>query len=226
MTDLTVFEFKQKAVVSSRDVADVVGRPHKQLMRTISTMLQHLGKETGRRKFAPANFFIPTTYTDEQGKERPCFYCTKMGCELVANKMTGEKGTLFTAQYVIKINSMETELEKRRVLRQISKPTRRSLTDALRDSGEDERMHGHSYGTYTDLVYKAAFGKTARQLRAERKAPRKAVLKDFLTSEELPLYEKKEAAVTVLLDAGMRYGAIRDVLLKGGGNGGDNLRSV
>lgn len=121
----------------------------------------------------------------------------------------------FKKDLVREFFAMRKELEKRRVLRQISKPTRRSLTDALRDSGEDERMHGHSYGTYTDLVYKAAFGKTARQLRAEREAPRKTVLKDFLTSEELPLYEKKEAAVTVLLDAGMRYGAIRDVLLKG-----------
>lgn len=54
---------------------------------------------------------------------------------------------------------MRKELEKRRVLREIGKPARRSLTDALRDSGEDARMHGYSYGTYTDLICRAALGK-------------------------------------------------------------------
>lgn len=78
---------------------------------------------------------------------------------MIANKLTGRKGVLFTAAYVARFHEMETELEKRKVLRQMSKPIRRNLTDALRDSGEDERMHGHSYATYTDLLYRAAAGK-------------------------------------------------------------------
>ena len=33
-------------------------------------------------------------------KTYKCYECTKMGCELLANKLTGEKGILFTAKYV------------------------------------------------------------------------------------------------------------------------------
>ncbi len=122
----------------------------------------------------------------------------------------------FKKDLVREFFAMRKELEKRKELRAISKPIRRNLTDALRDSGEEERMHGYAYGTYTDLFYKAAFGKTAKQLRAERGATKKVTAKDLLSSDELPLYEKKETAATVLLDAGLRYEEIKKILLKGG----------
>ena len=53
------------------------------------------------------DYFIKNTYKTSQNKEMPYYECTKMGCELLANKMTGEKGILFTARYVKKFNEME-----------------------------------------------------------------------------------------------------------------------
>ena len=53
----------------------------------------------------------------------------------------------FKKNLVREFFAMRKELEKRKEIRTEGKPIRRSLTDALRDSGEDERMHGHSYGT-------------------------------------------------------------------------------
>ena len=120
----------------------------------------------------------------------------------------------FKKDLVREFFAMRKELEKRKVLRAESRPIRRNLTDALRDSGEDERMHGYSYATYTDLFYRAALGKTAKQLRRERGAAPRANAKDFLTSEELPLYEKKEAAATALLDVGLRYDEIKKLLMR------------
>ena len=122
----------------------------------------------------------------------------------------------FKKNLVREFFSMRKELEKRKEIRAEGKPIRRSLTDALRDSGEEARMHGHAYGTYTDLFYKAAVGKNAKQLRCERGAPDKAIALDFLTSEEMSVYKKKEAAATVLLDAGLRYHEIKAILMKGG----------
>ena len=122
----------------------------------------------------------------------------------------------FKKNLVREFFSMRKELEKRKEIRAEGKPIRRSLTDALRDSGEEARMHGHAYGTYTDLFYKAAVGKNAKQLRCELGAPDKAIALDFLTSEEMSVYKKKEAAATVLLDAGLRYHEIKAILMKGG----------
>ncbi len=54
-------------------------------------------------------FFIESNYKSSQGKLLPCYLLTKMGCEFVANKMTGKKGTLFTAQYVSLFNEYQEE---------------------------------------------------------------------------------------------------------------------
>jgi hypothetical protein len=53
------------------------------------------------------DFFLESTYLDAKGETRPCYLVSKMGCEMVANKLIGEKGILFTAAYVAKFNEME-----------------------------------------------------------------------------------------------------------------------
>lgn len=238
MKDLDIFVFKQHPVVDSRDVAEVIGRPHRQLLRSIQTMIGHmekanseskngLAKNRNERKSVPvgnskiviSDFFIPSTYIDEKGEERPCFLCTRLGCDMIANKMTGEKGTLFTAAYVTKFRRMEKELATRHALREVGKPVQRELTDAIRDSGEAERMHGHAFNTYTNLIYRAALGQTAPQVKKARGAAKDARAVDFLTSDELRTVEKKKRLVTDLLDDGYSYEAIREILKGGISNG-------
>lgn len=118
----------------------------------------------------------------------------------------------FKKELVRQFYAMRDELARRRELRAVGKPIRRSLTDALRDSGEVERMKGHAYGTYTNLAFKLATGRTAGQLRRERGAAKGGRAVDVLTAAELAAYQRKEAAITVLLDAGMCYDAIKAAL--------------
>ena len=233
MNDMEIFVFKQKAVVDSRDVAKAVGRPHRQLLRSIQTIIGHMKHanterknvlsekpEISERKSVPtangkiniSDFFIPSTYTDETGRTVPCYLCTRLGCDMIANKMTGEKGTLFTAAYVTKFRSMEQELSRREIQRAIKTPVRRSLTDAIRDSGENERMHGHAYDAYTNLAYKAAIGRTAAQIRKSAGVDRRADVVPLMSAEELAEVTKRKAQVATLLDCGMRYEAIREIM--------------
>lgn len=126
----------------------------------------------------------------------------------------------FKQELVRQFYAMRDELARRRELRAAGKPIRRSLTDALRDSGEAERMKGHAYGTYTDLAYKLATGRTARQLRRERGMDRAERAVDILTAAELEVYQRKEAAIAVLLDAGLCYDAIKAALAGKDGDDG------
>lgn len=100
-----VGESKQQ-VIDSRDVAKMIGKTHKNLMRDIRSYISDL--EPGS-KLSPAKFFIESTYVDQNNQERPCFLLTKQGCEFVANKLTGRKGTIFTATYVSLFNEYEAE---------------------------------------------------------------------------------------------------------------------
>ena len=93
-------------MVDSREVAEMVDKPHDQLMRSIRTYIEYMESA----KMQTADFFVPSTYLDAQNQERPCYLITKKGCDMVANKMTGEKGVLFTAAYVTKFEEMEKQL--------------------------------------------------------------------------------------------------------------------
>ena len=55
------------------------------------------------------DFFTEVTYKDANNQERPCFQITKKGCEFIAHKLTGQKGTEFTARYINRFHEMEDE---------------------------------------------------------------------------------------------------------------------
>ncbi len=59
------------------------------------------------RNFPLSDYFIESSYIDGSGKTNKCYDCTKMGCEFLANKFTGEKGIIFTAKYVKRFNELE-----------------------------------------------------------------------------------------------------------------------
>ena len=94
-------------VLDSREVAEMVGKRHANLIRDIENYIEVMGKNS---KLSSSNFFIERTYKQAgNGKEVKRYDITKKGCEMVANKLTGEKGILFTAEYVERFNQMEQE---------------------------------------------------------------------------------------------------------------------
>lgn len=112
MNDLKVVSLSGQLVTDSRDVAEMVDREHNSLMKSIRGYLQHLTQGG----FARSEFFIEHQYEDSTGRKLPCFLLTKKGCNMVANKMTGEKGVLFTAAYVTKFEEMEKSFSQPRAL--------------------------------------------------------------------------------------------------------------
>lgn len=118
MKELTVFEHNHVDVVDSRQVAEMIGRRHDHLIRDIKSYCDILSKTTApkiggstERNFAPSDFFIESTYKDSTGRTLPCYLLTKKGCDMVANKMTGEKGVLFTAAYVTAFEAMRQHIQ-------------------------------------------------------------------------------------------------------------------
>lgn len=111
MSDLTLIKSNGQLLVDSREVAAMVDKNHADLLRDIKKYVDTLGKSN----FALADFFIESTYEDAQGKPRPHFLLTRKGCDMVANKMTGEKGVLFTAAYVTKFEEMERTIKSQQL---------------------------------------------------------------------------------------------------------------
>ncbi|MCT7833002.1 MAG: phage regulatory protein/antirepressor Ant [Lactobacillus crispatus] len=105
---MKLLDFEGQSVLDSRDVAKMIGKEHKNLMRDIRTYIKDIEESSN---LSSRQFFIPSTYTSKQGKVLPNYLLTKQGCEFVANKMTGKKGNQFTAQYVSLFNQMKQQIE-------------------------------------------------------------------------------------------------------------------
>ena len=101
--------------IDSREVAEMVDMEHRNLLSKIRKYVEILDGS----KLSSPQFFVPSTYVNNQNKEQPCYLLTKKGCEMVANKLTGEKGVIFTAKYVNRFAEMEQKIKLPKTDREI-----------------------------------------------------------------------------------------------------------
>lgn len=101
--------------IDSREVAEMVGIQHKDLLKKIRNYEGILASA----KLRPLEFFVPSEYQDNKGETRKCYLLAKKGCEMVANKLTGEKGVIFTAKYVNRFAEIEQKIKLPKTDREI-----------------------------------------------------------------------------------------------------------
>lgn len=132
----------------------------------------------------------------ERGEEARKYF---IGCEQVLKKLAE--------------SNRRTELERAKGI-----AVRQALTKAIQQSSENERMHGHAYSTYTDVIYKSIFGKNAKQLREEFGISKKENMRDYFSEEELVKVQNAEMLVSALVGYGWGYNEIKDFILNKGIN--------
>ena len=124
----------------------------------------------------------------------------------------GEQARIYFLMCEKTLVRVAKEHQKFLVERAKSIAMRRTLTDVILESGENERMKGHGYSVYTDLVYKAVFGMNSKQLREKFGIDRKDNIRDYLSPEELIKISKMEKLTSSLLDIGFDYSQVKDFL--------------
>lgn len=107
--NLNIVNQDGQLLVDSREVAEMTEKRHDHLLRDIETYKAVLDETPN---LGSQNFFIESSYKAVgNNKSYKCFLLTRKGCDMVANKLTGEKGILFTAAYVTKFEEMEIQLK-------------------------------------------------------------------------------------------------------------------
>lgn len=94
--------------IDSRTVAEWTNKEHYELMKDIRRYTEYLKQG----KIPCTDFWQETTYKANNGKENPCYFITKKGCEFIQHKMTGQKGTIFTAKYINYFHDVEAGLHE------------------------------------------------------------------------------------------------------------------
>lgn len=99
----------KERTISSIEVAQMMEAQHNDILRKLDGRKDRKGyiQILTESQMAVSDYFIPSSYVDGSGKENKCYEVTKIGCDFLANKSTGEKGVLFTARYVKRFAEME-----------------------------------------------------------------------------------------------------------------------
>ncbi len=108
MNEFKITNINGVETVDSRQVAEAVGKEHKELLKNIRKYSEYLTES----KISLSDFFVESSYTDSTGRNLPCYNVTRKGCEMIANKITGQKGVVFTAMYVNAFHDMEEKVKQ------------------------------------------------------------------------------------------------------------------
>lgn len=192
---------KEMTVVSSLDVAETFEKRHDDVLKSIRSL--ECSEDFRLRNFAEI------FYEDGYGRKQKAYAMTRDGFTILAMGYTGGKAMKFKEAYIKQFNAMEKMLQGKLIEREKGIAVRQSLTKALQQSTENERMHGHAYSTYTNCIYNVLFGMNANKLREHYGISKKENLRDCFTAEELRAIEAMERMVSGLVDCGWGYDRIK-----------------
>lgn len=101
--------------ITTIEIAEMLGMKHYKVLEklegTKDKKVKGIIPVLTEHNFVLSDYFIISTYKDASGKENKCYLVTKLGCDFLANKFTGEKGILFTAKYVKRFDEMEQTIK-------------------------------------------------------------------------------------------------------------------
>ena len=151
-TDLLFVEADSNFTISSMEVAEMMGKEHKNVLRDIRKYIQYLDFEAPEEPEVPKDpedistnnklnssiFFIKSHYTDSKGKTQPYYKITKKGVDFLSRRLTGQKGTKFTARYINRFYELEKKHKTKSLLNkleemQIVSDNIKNLVDTISD---------------------------------------------------------------------------------------------
>lgn len=97
----------EQLVVSSREVAENFGKAHRETLRKIDNLIEDMGCVQNC-----TDLFIPSEYSDIQGKTQREYLLTRDGFTLLAMRFTGAKALTWQLKYIDAFNKMETYIKE------------------------------------------------------------------------------------------------------------------
>ena len=98
---------ENKITLDSREVAKMLEKEHSNLLKDIT---RYTGYFNGS-KINLVEYFQKSQYVDSKGEKRNNYRITRKGCEFLAHKLTGRKGSIFTTLYINRFHEMEKEID-------------------------------------------------------------------------------------------------------------------
>ena len=202
MTDL-VYMKTDEVMTDSLTVAEHFGKRHERVIGAIDRLLEENPESGVSKMFSKSWYEVP-----DNRKHYPMYRMNRDGFTLLVMGFKGKKALEWKLKYIDAFNRAEQYIRQHgaEIL------LRRTMTDEIRDSGENERMHGFGYKQYTDLVYKTVTGKTAKQLRDDLGLKKTDSVKEHLDPAQVDAIGKLERMIGGMVAFGLTYQAVKEAI--------------
>ena len=209
MSDIVVFK-DNEFFINSENLALLSENEHRavtQLIRNYMSELEYFGVMT----------FEMSKPNELGGRPKKVYFLNEHQATLLVTFMkNSEKVKQFKIKLVDEFFKMREFINSKKITRAIGKETRKTLTDAINDSGENERMHGRGYSNYTRLVYSLTGLTSAfKQFKSDQKIVTgydKLNFRDVLKPEELKRVELAESLIKPMLELEKEYNEIKETI--------------
>ena len=146
---------------------------------------------------------------DKRGQPKKIYILNEQQATLLITYLKNtEPVRQFKMNLVKAFFEMRDELSKRYLQRELEKPKRKSLTEAIQAW---EKAPKHAYSTLTNLLLKGVTGKNKTQLMQKRESENGI---DSLTSDELTSYQRLEDMAIAMINLNMGYQEIKELIFK------------
>ncbi len=155
-----VFEKRDKALCSSKSVAEKFRKHHKNVLRKIDGLIE------GMPKNEQTHFYKSEAVNEQNGESYPIYLMDRDGYSLLAMGFTGNEAMKWKLNYIHAFDAMESAPKERNTelwveQRQQGKLTRKSETDEIQLLIEYAKTQGSThanmlYMTYSKLANKMA----------------------------------------------------------------------
>ena len=200
LMELVYIDGKKEPYTTSAIIAECAGVKHHAIQ-------EHIRKQIGRlEQFGKVSFKMRPLQSGQQAKDY--ILNEQQATLLITFLKNTEQVANFKTNLVKAFFEMRDELSKRYLQRELEKPKRKTLTEAIKSW---EKAPKHAYSTLTNLLLKGATGKNKSQLMQERESGNGI---DSLTSAELTNYQRLEDMAIAMINLNMRYSEIKELIFK------------
>ena len=199
--ELVYMDGKKEPYTTSEIIAECAGVQH----HTVTRLLRN-----HKERFTVFGFYgFEIHKLDGKGRPKKVYRLNEQQATLLITYLDNTPQVIdFKTNLVKAFFEMRDELSKRQLQRELEKPKRKSLTEAIQTW---EKAPKHAYSTLTNLLLKGVTGKNKTQLMKERESKNGI---DGLTSVELTNYQHLEDMAIAMINLNRGYSEIKEFIFK------------
>jgi len=200
--ELGIFEKGNYAWVSSRNIAKLFDKEHKDVLSSIrEQILPYVSEE-----FAQRNFPL-SKYKDKSGKSNPEYLLNRDSTSMVIMGFTGKKAMQFKEAYIKAFNAMLNVIETRL----LSKAGYNEMTSAIAKIYGKDR---HLFSTEADMINEIVLGMKAKDFKAVNHIDKNGHTRDSVVQAKLDKLDKAQRLNAQLITGGMDFNTRKSIILR------------